>query len=72
MTPVAKIEETPYYENIEHEYTQEIVCPWCGHIQSDGWEYFRDNDEIVECDCGECDKPFTVLQHISVTYSTYK
>jgi transcription elongation factor Elf1 len=41
----------------------EMQCPWCGHNQSDPWEY---SDGEVEC--GECEKPFTVSIDRSVTY----
>jgi len=23
---------------IDHEYTNEIVCPWCGYEMSDSWD----------------------------------
>ena len=27
----------------EHEYTKEIVCPWCGYEYSDSWECGENN-----------------------------
>ena len=49
----------------DHEYTDEIVCPWCGYIFSDSWK-FSDFGEI-ECDCG---KSFDYIEDVSVSYST--
>ena len=35
-------------EDIDHEYTREIVCPWCGYEFSDSWE-IQGNDESEQC-----------------------
>lgn len=58
-------------EEIEHECTDEIVCPYCGREQSDSWEYhLNDGDEIdIECDCG---KTFFATANVSISYSTSK
>lgn len=53
---------------IEHERTDEIVCPWCGHEHADSWE-FGDGSEMV---CGECDNVFVFRKMVTVTYSTQK
>lgn len=29
---------------IDHEYTDEVVCPFCGYEESDSWEYKGDED----------------------------
>ena len=55
-------------EEIEHEYTDEIVCPWCGYEYGDSWEW--DNDDSL--DCWECDKPFKYERHVEVTYVSSK
>lgn len=54
--------------DIQHENTEEIVCPWCGHQYQDSWE-FSDDDET---DCDECEKQFTFHRIIDVTYDTEK
>lgn len=51
---------------LEHEYTDEIVCPWCGYRFSDSWEWEEDNGGI-DCDCG---KSFDYERIVSVDYST--
>ena len=54
-------------KEIDHEYTDEIVCPHCGYQYRDSWE----NSEGT-CDCEECHKSFSVERDVSVTYSTRK
>ena len=61
--------DTP--EDIDHDYTKEIVCPYCGHEQSDSWEIMG-NDEDGETDCDECEKSFRWSAHIDITYCTEK
>jgi len=52
---------------INHEYTNEIVCPYCGAEFSDSWEF--GDDDFPECDCG---KKFISRRDIEVTYITEK
>ena len=51
---------------IEHEGTEEIVCPWCGYEFKDSWE-FKENGET---ECYGCEKRFKHYQIINVTYDT--
>jgi uncharacterized Zn-finger protein len=53
---------------IDHEYTDEIVCPYCGAEFSDSWE-FKDDDSP---ECEECGKKFISRRDISVSYTTKK
>ena len=53
---------------IDHEYTGEIVCPYCGYEFSDSCE-FQENDGDIECDCG---KTFEYRRIITVEYCTSK
>lgn len=48
--------------------TEEIVCPYCGHIQSDSWEY-ADEDDCVECD--ECEKEFGYTSETQRLFTSY-
>ena len=57
-------------EEINHEFTQEIVCPYCGYKFSDSWE-LNDSSGIVQ-ECHGCEKPFTLEVDFDVTYSTEK
>ena len=52
---------------IDHEYTKEIVCPYCGYEFSNSWEY---DGECGEDQCSECDKYFQWTRNVSVDYST--
>jgi len=55
-------------DEIDCEYTDEIVCPHCGQMHSDSWVY---SDSGIY-DCEECEKPFSYERNVSVTYSTSK
>lgn len=54
---------------IDHESTDEIVCPYCGNVDGDSWEYSRNEGEL---ECHECNKKFSYSRHTEVTYSTNK
>lgn len=54
-------------EKIDHENTDEIVCPYCGHEHSDCWEWENDEGKI---ECDECDKVFNYCRNHSVDYNT--
>ncbi len=44
------------------------ICPHCGHQDRDAWEYTQ--DDPCEVECGECEQPYIVWAHYSVTYCT--
>jgi len=52
-------------EDIDHEYTQEVVCPWCGHEYADSWEFPNDDDDEH---CNECGNIFSFERIVSVEY----
>lgn len=49
------------------QFTPEIVCPHCGYVHSDSWEWSEGESE-----CGDCGQKFEVVRHVDVTYSTSK
>lgn len=53
---------------IDHEYTDNIVCPWCGSEDTDSWEAADDGKR----DCYDCGKPFEYEREVSCSYSTAK
>jgi len=53
---------------IDHEYTPEIVCPYCGHEQSDSWEFSDDGTH----ECSMCDNEFNYERIVTIQYSTSK
>ena len=60
-------------ENIEHEYTDEIVCPYCGYEFNDSYEYGDDDTvDIGLVECQECEKEFYTTRNFIITYSTIK
>lgn len=56
-------------KEIDHNHTDEIICPHCGSEYNGSWE--RQNNEGAE-ECGECDGEFYWDRIIDVTYSTHK
>lgn len=54
---------------IDHEYTDNIVCPYCGGEETDSWEFHEDSGDI---NCGSCHKEFHYERDISVSYTTSK
>ncbi len=54
---------------VEHEYTEEVVCPWCGHEHGDSWEWTSNSDDMK---CDECGKEFGYEKDITVKYCTSK
>jgi hypothetical protein len=52
---------------IDHEYTNEIVCPYWGAEFSDSWEF--EDDDSPECECG---KKFISIRNTAVNYITKK
>jgi DNA-directed RNA polymerase subunit RPC12/RpoP len=56
------------HTGIDSEFTDEIVCPYCGHEFGDSWE-FNDSDG-KKIDCYECDKTFELSVNFEATYTT--
>lgn len=54
---------------IDHDHTDEVVCPYCGYEFGDSWDLSDDSGEL---DCSECGKEFEYYRHIEVTYCTYQ
>ena len=59
------------YCDIDHEYTDNLICPYCGNEDRDSWEQ-PEGEELGLIECGECYKKFYGTRHIEVTYSTEK
>lgn len=54
------------------DFTEAIVCPYCGEKESDSWEvsmHMSDGEE-AETSCGSCGKDFIVTVYITTRYST--
>ena len=58
---------------IDHEDTQEIVCPHCGHKHRDSWERSANTDGAEgTADCEKCGKQFKWECTVRITYSTVR
>jgi hypothetical protein len=58
-------------KGIDHEYTDEVVCPYCGLEHSCSYEFFSGRSDESETQC-ECGKYFSMIRNISVDYSSSK
>ena len=52
--------------DFDHEYTDEITCPYCGYEMGDSWEL----DDSGSRECERCDREFIHERHTQITYST--
>ena len=55
-------------KEIDCNWTDEVVCPYCGAEFSDSWEYEDEGEEY----CEDCDKCFTYQRNVIVSYSSQK
>jgi uncharacterized Zn-finger protein len=59
--------------SFDTDYRSNIICPYCGEVHNDSWEFFSDGtEEIIKTECSYCDKPIEVYREIQVFYSTSK
>jgi hypothetical protein len=56
---------------IDCKYTEEIVCPYCGYIVEESYEYFEYGNDDTEIQCDECNKTFIAYRHERVRYSSF-
>ena len=56
---------------IDHKYTRNIVCPYCGWEDKDSWESGVEEEEEIY-DCGNCEKHFGVRRIVTVEYYSEK
>lgn len=55
--------------DLETEYTDVPVCPWCGKIYvDDDYEVYEEAHHEVEC--GSCEKSFKVKTMVSYLFTT--
>jgi len=56
---------------IETTHTPHPICPHCGHVHKDAWEWQPNELEFdSDHECDACDKTFMVIRHASITYTT--
>jgi hypothetical protein len=54
---------------IDHDCTDVMVCPYCGHKHDDSWELKMNEGEYQ---CNRCERVFVYSRETRVTYSTEK
>jgi hypothetical protein len=59
-------------KEIDCDFTDEIVCPYCGQEQGDSWAIIPRESDDGETNCGNCDKLFYFNIHREITYSSHK
>lgn len=52
---------------VDCDYTEEVVCPHCGHVSGDSWELDGEDGEGF---CDVCNASYRWIRHVSVAYST--
>lgn len=57
---------------MEHTYTNNIICPYCGYEDINSWEQGSGVENIGLTECKNCEKPFYATRHITIEYSTEK
>jgi transcription elongation factor Elf1 len=59
-------------DEIDCDYTDNIICPYCGWEDVDSWENEPGEEDIGLMSCGRCEKEFYAERYISTSYSTKK
>ncbi|MCK5602859.1 hypothetical protein KAR91_13340 [Candidatus Pacearchaeota archaeon] len=57
---------------IDCDYTDEVVCPHCGHKHDCSYESFDSRDETVKFNCEECEEDFNATMGMELYYSSKK
>jgi uncharacterized Zn finger protein len=55
-------------KKINHEKSGDVVCPWCGFVYDDSFEFFDDFEDF----CIQCGQKFKGHREVIVEYSTEK
>jgi hypothetical protein len=53
-------------KEIDHEFTDGVICPYCGYALSDSWEF----DDGDCANCPKCEREFIISVHHTIEYST--
>ena len=62
---------TKLIDECDRSYTDNAVCPYCGHVEVDSWEYHLSDGGETEEVCRDCDRSFIVSCDVTVSYSTW-
>ena len=58
----------PDDEKVNTRYTREIVCPYCGHVETDSWEIAASGEDgdVGTHECKGCNQSYTYKYSINV------
>lgn len=56
--------------DIDHEWTNELVCPHCGYEHSDSWELNDGDEGDWDHECHDCQKTFAAQRFVTVKYGS--
>lgn len=59
-------------DEIDHEFTDQITCPFCGVEDGDSWECLPNETDLGYIECYNCGRTFSAIREVSVTYTTYE
>jgi hypothetical protein len=60
-------------KTIDCEYTDDLVCPYCGAEIGDAWDIGDGKEgDLGKIECDECNKKFTASRHVHFSYSSEK
>ena len=61
-------------EEIDTDYTRQLVCPYCGHVETDSWEIAAGggDGDVGTTNCGECGREYEYTINVDITYSSNK
>lgn len=57
-------------ERAERNCEDEVTCPYCGHEESESWEWGNGEEGGDIEECPECGKKYHWYRNISVNYNT--
>lgn len=58
--------------DIDCDYTDNVVCPYCGHEHEHDLHEMFGREDTIRTECDECGKQFEVSRDFSVSYSSSK
>lgn len=61
-----------YDGELDHDATDQPICPWCGHIICDAWDYGNEmfSEDGIELECPSCERPFRSSCCTSYSFTT--
>lgn len=58
-------------KDIDHMFTEEITCPYCGAKEADSWEILPHESDLGYLKCHKCGRKYSAQREVAITYVTY-